>query len=210
MTISIVVTNPLGMRAPPVPADTSGFGIAMREVVNRKEDPAAHAEAQNLSFLGGDVVAQSVQQGAVQVRASISPNPTGTLLYGGCPAQPVGCSGVVIPVNTGTVTTVTCPYTVSVDTTITNWTLDHGLFTDFENVPTGKVAFAGSLLFNNSHVGTPLPAYTPFIVFSDGQSWVNVLASGGVKTMCVDLQITVPTSVLSGTYNSNATYTLLY
>jgi len=210
VTITLVVTNPLGMRAPAAPPDTTGFGIAMREVVNKRENPADHAEAQNISFLGGNVVAQSVKQGAVQVRASISPNPTGTLLYGGCPAQPIGCSGVTIPVNTGTVTTVTCPYTVTVDTSVTNWSLDHGLFTDFEDVMTGKVAFSGTLLHNNSHLATPLPVYTPFIVYSNGSNWTLLQANGGMKTYCVDLQITVPSSVLSGTYASNATYSLYY
>jgi hypothetical protein len=211
ITITLVVTNPLGMNAPKAPAGTAtGFGIAMREVVNMKESPAAHAAAENLSFTGGNVVAQSAQQGAVQVRASISPNPTGTLLYGGCTAQPVGCTGVVIPVNTGSVTTVTCPYTVTVDTTITNWSLDHGLFTDFENGATGKVGFSGTLLRNNTHLTTPLPVYTPFVVYSDGQNWTLIQANGGMKTYCVDLQITVPNTVLSGTYSSNATYSLYY
>ena len=65
-------------------------------------------------------------------------------------------------------------------------------------------------MYNNTHIATPLPAYTPFIVYSDGQSWAVAGTSGGVKTYCVDLQITVPTSVLSGMYSSNATYSLYY
>jgi hypothetical protein len=213
ITITLVVTNPLGLAAPP--ATSSNLGIALRTVLNKNESTAGRYEAQNLSFVGPDVVgpdvvAQAVKQGSVQVRASISPNPTGTLLYGGCTAQPVGCSGVTIPVNAGAVTTVTCAYTVTVDTAITNWSLDHGLFTDFENVMTGKVSFSGTLMHNNSHVATPLPVYTPFIVYSDGSNWTLLQANGGMKTYCVDLQITVPNSVLSGTYASNATYSLYY
>ena len=209
VTITLDVTNPVlgatGHRA----AAPFGGAIAVRDVVNTNENPDRYA-AENLSFVGGDVVAQAVKQGAVQVRASISPNPTGTLLYGGCTAQPVGCSGVTIAATTGSVTTVTCPYTISVDTTKTNWSLDHGLFTDFEDVMSGTVAFSGKLMKNNTHLATPHPVYTPFIVYSDGQNWALVQANGGMKTYCVDLQITVPNSVLSGTYASNATYSLYY
>jgi hypothetical protein len=209
--ISVQVTNPLGMRipAPNTTNAVAGSGIVADFTVNPKEVPPRTFSAENVSLVPGTVVAQAVQQGGIEVRASMSPNPTGTLLYGGCTAVPIGCPGIMVPATAGAVTTVSCAYTVNVDTTVTNWTLQHGLFSDFEST-LGAVAFSGHLMFNNSHVGTPLPSYTPFIVFSDGQSWVNVLASGGVKSMCVDLRITVPTSVLTGTYNSNATYTLLY
>jgi hypothetical protein len=209
ITITLVVTNPILGSTGNGAAAPSGGVIAVRDVVNKNENPS-HYAAENLSFVDKNIVAQAQRQGAVQVRASISPNPTGTLLYGGCPAQPVGCSGVTIPATTGTVTTVTCPYTVTVDTTVTNWSLDHGLFTDFEDVMTGHVAFSGKLMFNNSHLATPLPVYTPFIVYSDGSNWTLLQANGGMKTYCVDLQITVPNNVLSGTYASNATYSLYY
>jgi hypothetical protein len=217
ITITLVVTNPLGLAAPP--AASPGLGISLRTTLNKSESSTARFNAENLSFvgpdaagpaIGPDVIAQAVKQGAVQVRASISPNPTGTLLYGGCTAQPVGCNGVTIPVTAGVVTTVSCAYTISVDTTLTNWSLDHGLFTDFENALTGKVAFSGKLLSNNSHLATPHPVFTPFIVYSDGTNWALLQANGGMKSYCVDLQITVPTSVLSGTYSSNATYSLYY
>jgi hypothetical protein len=213
VTITLNVTNPLGMRAPhPMDsgATNASSAIAATLFVNKNEDPRRFAAAENLSFTGDNVVAQSVKQGAVQVRASISPNPTGTLLYGGCTAQPVGCSGIAIPVTAGTVSTTSCAYTVTIDTAQTSWTLEHGLFTDFENISSGAVAFSGKLMYNNTHIATPLPAYTPFIVYSDGQAWSVAGSSGGMKTYCVDLQITVPNSVLTGTYASNATYSLYY
>ena len=208
ITITLVVTNPLGYAAPH--SSTGGSAIVARAVLNKNEAVDNRYQAQNLSFVKDSVVAQAVQQGSVQVRASISPNPTGTLLYGGCTAQPVGCSGVTIPVNTGTLTTVACAYSITVDTAITNWSLDHGLFSDFEDSMTGHVAFGGTLMKNNSHLTTPLPQYTPFIVYSDGSNWTLLQANGGIKTYCIDLQITVPNSVLSGTYSSNATYSLYY
>jgi hypothetical protein len=203
------VTNPLGMNAPHAPS-VPGFGIVARTILDKHAvSPDGQFEAQNLALVGKDVVAQASQQGGVEVRASISPNPTGTLLYGGCPAQPVGCSGVVIPVTAGTQTTVSCVYTISVDTTITNWSLDQGLYTDFENT-SQVVSFSGTLLHNNSYLSTPLPQYTPFIVYSNGANWTLLQANGGMKTYCVNLQITVPTSVLTGDYSSNATYSLYY
>jgi hypothetical protein len=206
VTITLNVTNPLGFRAPN--ATNSGSAIAADLIVNKHEDPQRYPAAENLSFVGSNVVAQAVKQGAVQVRASISPNPLGTLLYGSCTAQPIGCSGIAEAVTAGTQATFPCAYEVVVDTTQTAWTLDHGLFSDFEEA--GTVAFQGKLMNNNSHIATPLPAYTPFAVFSDGQAWAVMGASGGMKTFCVDLRITVPTSVLTGMYSSNATYSLYY
>lgn len=212
VNIALNVFNVLGMRAPG--ATNSGSAIAARLIVNKDEDPRNYANAESLSFsdgqfVGGQVVAQAVKQGAVEVRASISPNPQGTLLYASCTGIPVGCPGVTENVTAGTQSTIACAYDVVVDTTQTAWTVEHGLVTDFENT-LNQVAFSGHLLYNNSHIGAPLPVYTPFIVYSDGQSWIVMGASGGMKTFCVDLQITVPNSVLTGVYNSNAYYSLYY
>jgi hypothetical protein len=209
VAISLQVTNPLGMSAPS--GSGSGSGIVAQLVLNKNEDPAKFS-AQNISFVGGNTVAQAVKQGAVQVLASISPNPNGTLLYAGCTVQPIGCSNIIFSVTAGAKSTDTCPYTVTVDTTVTSWTLEHGLFSDFTgmNDQGATQSFSGRLLYNNSHLATPLPAYTPFIVYSDGQAFVNLATGGGMKTYCIDLQVTVPTSILTGTYNSNATYSLYY
>jgi hypothetical protein len=215
VTITLVVTN-LGY-APHHETGSSaiaanGSGIVARLFVNKNEDPQNFPRAENLSFVdgnvGGNIVAQAARQGAVEVQASISPNPTGTLLYADCTAQPIGCGQVTIPVTAGSTSTTACAYSVVIDTTQTSWTLEHGLFSDFEQG--GVVGISGKLMFNNTHIATPLPAYTPFIVYSDGQSWAVAGTSGGTKTFCVDLKITVPTSVLSGMYSSNATYSLYY
>jgi hypothetical protein len=65
---------------------------------------------------------------------------------------------------------------------------------------------------NKTHLqsGTPQPAWTPYIVYSDGQSWVVAAASGLTKTYCVDLEVTLPISLAGGAYSSNAVYTLFY
>jgi hypothetical protein len=202
VTITINVTpNPLGYAAPPAASDTSGRGILARLTLNAGERPQQY-HAESLAFEGGELVAQN--QGAVKVEASVSPNPAGTLLFS-------NQTGVVFSQEAGTVVTYTCPYTVTVDTTISSWTLEHGLYTDFEDL-TDKTSFTGHDAANNTHVQTqtPKPSYTPFIVYSDGQSWTIADTNAGMKTYCVDLQITIPIATTGGQYNSNAVYTLLY
>lgn len=164
-------------------------------------DNAVHAE--NLSFVPGNLVAQSAnQQKAVKVEASVAPNPNGTLLVS-------DQSGVQVNQTAGTTVTYPCLYHISVTTTITNWSLDHGLYSNFADSTDGT-AFAGSDVSNNSYLSTPLPAYTPFVVYSNGQSWALLQANGGDKTYCVSLKINVPTTASQGAYSSQATYTLLY
>jgi hypothetical protein len=201
VTITINVTpNPLGYAAPPQgAAGTSGSAIVANLFVNRHEHMRRTINAENLSYSGPTTVALATQR-SVQVEASIGPNPLGTLLYS-------DQSGVVINQEAGTTMTYACEYHVTVDTTQTAWTLEHGLFTDFEG-PAGS--WTGHDAANNTHIATPKPAYTPFIVYSDGQSWVIADTNGGMKTYCVDLQITIPITQAQGTYGSNATYTLFY
>lgn len=202
VSITINVTpNPLGYAAPPAASDTSGRGIVAKLMLNAHETPKQY-RAESLTFTGGNVVAQS--QGGVKVEASVSPNPAGTLLYSNTP-------GIVESQEAGTTITYTCPYTVTVSTTVASWTLEHGLFTDMEDL-TDSTSFTGHDIANNTHqqLGTPKPAYTPFIVFSDGQSWTIADTNGLTKTYCVDLQVTIPIATTGGQYSSNAVYTLLY
>lgn len=199
ISITLNVTNPLGYEAPAA-SDTSGRGIIAKLMLNPQESPVQY-RAESLHFTGNAV---AVNQGGVKVEASVSPNPAGTLLYSNTP-------GVIFSQNAGTTVTYTCPYTVTVSTTVASWTLEHGLFTDMEDLTHGY-AFTGHDLSNNTHqqTGTPKPAYTPFIVFSDGQSWTIADTNALTKTYCVDLKITVPNTALTGQYSSNAVYTLLY
>lgn len=202
VSITINVTpNPLGYAAPPAASDTSGRGIVAKLMLNPKESPRQY-RAESLTFTGGNVLAQN--QGAVKVEASVSPNPAGTLLYSNTP-------GILESQEAGTTVTYTCPYTVTVSTTVAAWTLEHGLFTDMEDL-TDNTSFTGHDIANNTHqqLGTPRPAYTPFIVFSDGQSWTIADTNGLTKTYCVDLKVTIPISTTGGQYSSNAVYTLLY
>ena len=204
VTITINVTpNPLGYNAAPNGAQgTSGSGIVATLFVNRHEATANRSfHAESLTFTEPRTVAVATQR-SVQIEASVGPNPLGTLLTS-------DVSGVVINQEAGTTVQYPCEYHVSVSTTQTAWTLEHGLFSDMLQSG-GSNSWTGHDIANNTHIATPHPAYTPFIVFSDGQSWTIAGTSGGSQTYCVDLQVTIPITQAQGTYGSNATYTLFY
>jgi hypothetical protein len=201
VTITVDVTpTPIAMRPPQAQPGASGQAIAAHLVLNRQENPNRVFRAENLTFADGDLVAATTNQGAVEVRASIAPNPSGTLLYS-------DQSGVIIDQMAGTTQTYSCEYHVTVDTTITNWSLDHGLYTDFEG---SAGTFTGHDMLNNSYLSTPLPTYTPFIVYNDGQNWALLQANTKTKTYCIDLKLTIPSTTAQGSYSSNAVYTLYY
>ena len=222
VVITLIVTNPILGRAPGVsPAlvarGDAPAGIKVKLLLNEREAPQAY-HAEQLQFVDGNLVAQTNQK-AIRVEAEVSPNPNATELYQSCsgsspppPATVSGdCSpgGVTIPVTTGVTTTVTCAYAVSVNTTQALWTIYHGLFTDFEAA--GTVAFPGGDVKNSTYAAVPKPAFTPFVVYSDdGGVWAQIGTGSQSKTYCVDLQILVPNTVLSGTYSSTATYSLYY
>jgi hypothetical protein len=150
--------------------------------------------AQNI----GNLVAQSTSQGAVKVQATVSPNPLGTLLTSN--SYSVSMSGTA-----GTTIKQSCVYMVTVDTTITAWTLKEGLSSDFITT-----TWPGTDAANDSYlqVSTPQPTSTPFVVYPS--AWTILSASGLTKTYCVDLTITIPGTVPQGGYSTNAVYTLYY
>jgi hypothetical protein len=225
VAIVLVVSTPVAMvpgAGQPVEAvaadgDAKTAGIEIVARLDTRPRPVEEFHAEQLSLLGKpELVAQS-NQGAVKVEAEVSPNPNATLLYQTCPTPPAATSpycssgGATIPVTAGVTTTVTCAYQVVVDTTQSSWTLDHGLYTDFENSGTGAVGFAGGYVSNSAYYATPKPAFTPFVVYSDdGGTWAKLTSSSYAKTFCVDLEISVPASVAAGTYSSNATYSVYY
>jgi hypothetical protein len=139
-------------------------------------------------------------QSAVRVQAEVSPNPNATLLY-------TNNSAVTFTGVAGSTLRQTCAYTITADTAITSWTVYEGLSNDFSGT-----AFPGKDLANNTYLqtGTPNPAPTAFIVYPDNNNQWSVMAkSGGTRTYCVDLQLTIP-STASGTYSTNAVYTMFY
>lgn len=198
VNITINVTpNPLGYAKP---AGANSFGSVVAKLSVNHSESAKSYRAEAISFAAG-AVAQN--QGAIKTEAEVSPNPLGTLLYSNSP-------GVVLSQEAGTTVVYPCAYTVSVDTTQTNWSLDHGLYTDMQLQGGGSGSWTGHDIANNSYIATPHPTSTPFVVYSDGQNWTLLQANGGAKTYCVDLTVTIPITTAGGTYSTNAVYTLLY
>jgi hypothetical protein len=144
-----------------------------------------------------NMVAVQQKQSALRVQATVTPNPTGTLLVSNLPTATM--SGTA-----GTTVKASCVYTVSVNTSITSWTLDDGLSANF------ATGFSGTNLANDTYLNgaTPKPTSTPFVVYPS--AWAAVVSNGLSKTYCVDLTIAIPGSVAGGTYSTNAVYTLYY
>lgn len=183
---------------------------AVNIIINVTPGPYGYVPAQNSAIAGahrdgrggGDgfkIIAQASVQHAVPVQANVTPNPTATLF--------------VITPNSATLSataggpsvTVTCAFTVKIMTSISLWTVDQGLSNDF------SPSFNGANLWNNTYVSVPNPTSTPYIVYPDNNNaWSIMAKSGGTQTYCVDLTVTVPVTVLSGVYTTNAVYTLFY
>ena len=141
-------------------------------------------------------------QAAVPVQANVQPNPSGTLLtvtpsFISISAQ-AGAGPALFP----------CMYTIAVNTAATqNWSLESGLSADF------SASFNGKNLAQSLYAGAPpVPeTYTAFTVYPDNNNaWALTATGTGSKVLCVDLQLTIPVTVLSGTYGSSAVYTLYY
>ena len=195
VTIIINVTpNPLGYKAP---ASQPGAIVAQASLHGATPQLQRAFRAESLHFSPAVTQVAQVQRG-VKVEASVAPNPLATLLYS-------DQSAVIVNAVAGTSTFVSCAYHVTVDSTVTLWTLKHGLTNDFAG------SFPGGDVANNTYLSSPQPTATPFIVYNDnGGVWANAASNGGMKTYCVDLTVTVPGTTSQGTYSSDAVYTLFY
>ncbi len=145
-----------------------------------------------------DFVAQA--QSAVRVQAVVTPNPNATLLYYNTPSYAINQTA-------GTTASYTCAYTITVDKAAVSWNLYDGLSNDFTST------FPGKDLANNTYVqgGAPQPTATPFIVYPDNNNnWYKRVTANAAHTYCVDLTLTIPSSVPGGAYTTNAVYTLYY
>jgi hypothetical protein len=188
----------------------SGSGVITVRARLHDASPAMERafEAQQLHFVPVSdaqsmVIAQSTKQKAVEVEAEVTPNPTATLLTSNVPQ-------VTLNAEAGVNTLFTCAYMVKVDTTVSNWQLKDGLFTDFSS---GTSSWSGTDLYHSTYVSAPIPAESPFVVYSDnGGSWhiINGAYYSGVQNFCVDLTLEIPIATPQGTYSSNAIYTLYY
>lgn len=145
----------------------------------------------------------AANQGSVPVQANVTPNPTGTLLQMNPPVATVSQMA-------GTTSTVTCAFQVQVTTTVTRWTLDTALSSDF----TGSAgSFPGKdMSFSQYEFSPPSPqTWTPYVVYAqNNNSYQATVTAGGSHTYCVDLQLTSPISTPGGSYSTNAVYTVFY
>ncbi len=211
IAITLNVTPYVGYHpAPPIDRDAGGaagiLAFAHLHVTDRRKP---HFVSEGLVFDTHDVVAQN--QAPALVQAEVSPNPNGTLLYGNnCQGSGAACSAINITQAAGTTQLYSCVYQVIVDSKQPSWTLDSGLYTDFEPQGSGSGTIAGHYVAYNGYIATPKPTATPFIVYSDGTNWTTFAANSTAKTYCVDLTVTIPQSTVAGTYGSQAVYTLYY
>lgn len=194
-----VTPAPVGYLPEPAPQQVAAVPMSMR-VRLRAKGSGDFDDVPNLRLTDG-MVAQATTQSDVRVQAQVTPNPNGTMLYSNMPT-------VNLNQTAGTTVTTKCAYTVTVDTTQSAWTLYDGLSNDFSGS-----AFPGKDLSNNTYLqaGTPNPQATPFIVYSDNNNqWATATKSSLAHSYCVDLVLTIPSSVPGGAYSSNAIYTLYF
>jgi hypothetical protein len=198
MFVAIIVNvtpAPVAMRAPASTAQDAVPPIAARFALRARG--AADGLDSTFAANAGALIAQSTNQSAIRVQAQVTPNPMGTLLT-------VNQSSVTMSGTAGTTIKQKCIYTVSVDTTVTSWTLREGLSSDF------TTGWSGTSLANDSYLqaATPAPTSTPFVVYPS--AWTILNSNSLAKTYCVDLTLTIPSTVAGGTYSTNAVYTLYY
>lgn len=190
-----ILVNVTGIARAPVPSTLPGDSIIARLTLRAKgSQPAVDAEAINGMTT---LVAQSQQQ--VRVQANVTPNPNATLLVTN--TQNINLAGTA-----GTTIRQSCVYTVTSNAaSIASWTIKQGLANDFISG-----SWAGSSLANNSYLqgGTPQPTSSPFVVYPT--NWTVMATNGYTKTYCVDLTLSIPGTVKTGSYSTTAVYTLWY
>lgn len=170
--------------------------IALRRATPTFER-AFRAESLQFDRDGSTTVAQAQVQNPLLVQAEVTPNPKATILVSNMPSYTFNPG--VAP---GSTVHVTCAFTVKVNMS-TAWSLEEGITSDFAS------DFPGKDLANNTYVSSPLPTATPYIVYADdGDVWSGLGSGSVITTYCIDLTVTVPASVLDGTYQTNAVYTL--
>lgn len=202
--ITIVVTvspTPIAYVPHAVPA-SSGVGTIVASMSVHRAPAAMQRvfRAESLHFIGSPrVIAQAQVQHGVLVQAEVTPNPNATLLYS-------NNNLVSMSAYPGQTVFLSCAFTVTVDST-KSWSLDEGLSNDFASDWNGRT------LANNTYVSaaTPKPTATPYIVYADdGKAWSLAGTGKAMTTYCVDLTLNVPATIASGTYSTNAIYTVLF
>lgn len=198
--ILVNVTNPLAKADVP---QTHPAVIAARIALHAKGSvPSVTSELPALRTM----LAQAAQTG-VRVQAEVTPNPNATLLV-------TNQTNLSLNQTAGTTVVYPCAFTVTSNAGgVSLWTIRQGLASDFISG-----TWPGRDLANNVHLSpappsTPQPTATPYMVYPS--AWTNAASSqqsggGNIKTYCVDLTLTVPSNVATGSYSTTAVYTLWY
>lgn len=201
-TIVVNVTPSPVAYVPRASLGGSNQGIVASTSLQRISPSLARGfRAESLQFEGGSTLVAQVQH-SVLVQAEVTPNPKGAILYtdvGGNPGSSVTVNAVA-----GTTQQYPCAFTVTVGMT-TTWVLDEGLSNDFAS------GWSGKDLANDTYISaaTPKPTSTPYVVYADdGSVWSQMATGTAMTTYCVTLTLTVPGTTDSGTYSTNAVYTL--
>ncbi|HEV3155169.1 MAG TPA: hypothetical protein VGZ02_15275 [Candidatus Baltobacteraceae bacterium] len=178
------------------------LGMTMRARGSAIFDAFQTSDQTPIRIGGRTHLAFQTAQSALRVQAMVSPNPNATLLYYNNPQ-------VVINQQAGTTASYSCAYTITVDKTISPaWNLYDGLSNDFSGM-----SFPGKDLANNTYLqgAHPNPTATPFIVYPDNNNnWYKRASATTAATYCIDLTLTIPSSVPGGAYSTNAVYTIYF
>jgi hypothetical protein len=190
--ILVNVTGIARNRTParPVQDDAIAARFALRA---KGSQPSVDAVA----FSGATTLVAQTQR-AVRVEAEVTPNPNATLLV-------TNQSNITLNGTAGTTITQQCAYTLTSNAvTISSWTIKQGLASDF------TTSWPGRNLANNSYLqaATPQPTATPFVVYPS--AWTIMATNGNQKTYCVDLTLTIPSTIPTGAYSTTAVYTIWY
>jgi hypothetical protein len=148
-------------------------------------------------------VVVGANQGAAKVNANVISDPNANLLVVN-PDAPYTMTQTA-----GTTATYTCPFTVQVNYKTTPYTLYDGLASDFATgFPSTDLAWA--VYASTSSPPSPETFTGYYNYYTNNKVWQVTKSTAGIQTFCVDLRLTVPSTVAPGTYYATVAYSLYY
>jgi hypothetical protein len=145
----------------------------------------------------------AANQGSAKVNANVIADPNATLLV-------LNKTLYSMTQTAGSTVLYSCAFTFQVGvSSTTSWTLDDGLASDF-----GGGLSASAVAFTAYPTpGSPpaSPIWTNFInYYTNNNNWQVTAHATGPITECVDLKVTLPSSLPAGQYSATAVYSLYY
>ncbi len=162
-----------------------------------------------MGILRPQVIEQSTtQQGAVPVKFTTKPDPTATYLHE-VPINPT------ITAAAGQTTNVACPFEMyayyKTPYQVTDWGYGTTTTASAGTFPLLNYPSTSDLAWNVTAVGvTPAPtaSYTPYAVSGSPGQLSFTGTAGEVQTQCLNIQVTVPLTIVPGTYQAVIQYNL--